>query len=135
LPLTKLAHAALGVAAMPFGVGLWVDGFAPELVARALGTALLGVGVVIAVRSARIGVECRDGIVRVRGLVRTRAVSRASIEAVTDLPALRWRDSKGRRRWTPIVFLGNSPGAFGHLNRHNAADVDRLRRWVTGPRP
>jgi hypothetical protein len=135
LPLTKLAHASLGVAAMGFGVGLWVDGFTPELIARALAAALLGVGAVIAVRSLRIGLECRDGVVRVRGLLRTRVVPRATIEEITGLPALRWRDSEGRRRWTPIVFLSDSPGAFSHFRRHNAAELDRLRRWITRPRP
>jgi hypothetical protein len=135
LPLTKLAHASLGVAAMPFGIGLWVDGFAPEPVARTLAAVLLGVGSVIAVRGLRIGVECRDGTVRVRGLLRTRVVPKASIEEVTSLPALRWRDSAGRRQWTPIVFLGDSPGAFSHSRRHNAAELNRLRKWITRPRP
>ena len=134
-PLSKLAHALLGVAAMPFGVGLWVDGFAPEPVAKALAAVLVGVGALVAARSARLSVECRDGVVRVRGLLRARAVPTERIEEITGLPALRWRDSEGRRRWTPIVFLGDSPGAFGHFRRHNAAEVDRLRRWITRPRP
>lgn len=135
LPLTKLAHASLGVAAVAIGVGLWGDGFAPEPVARALAALFSGIGAVVAVRSLRIGVECRDGSVRVRGLLRSRLVPRASIEGVTDFPALRWRDSAGRERWTPIAFLGDSPGAFSHYTRHNAAELDRLRRWITRPRP
>ena len=134
LPLTKLAHAALGVAAMALGVGLWSDGFPPEPVARALAAVLLSLGGVVAIRSWRIGVECRDGGVRVRGLLSTRLVPRASIEKVTKFPALRWRDSVGRRRWTPIAFLGDSPGAFSRYKRHNAAELDRLRRWITRPR-
>jgi hypothetical protein len=135
LPLSRVAHAFLGVAAMPFGVGLWVDGFTPEPAARGLAVAVLGIGALVAVRSLRLGVECRDGVVRVRGLLRTRVVPRASIEEITDLPALRWRDTAGRRRWTPIVFLGDSPGSFIHFRRHNAAELDRLRRWTTRPRP
>ena len=109
LPLTKLAHASLGVAAVPIGVGLWVDGFAPEPVVRALAAVLVSIGAVVAVRSLRIGVECWDGGVRVRGVLRTRLVPRSSIEEVTSFPALWWRDSAGRRRWTQSCSWATAP--------------------------
>ena len=112
MPLARVAHTALGVAVMAFGVGLWMDGFGPEPVARLLAAVVACVGAVIAVRSLRVGVECGDGAVRVRGLLRTRVVPGSSIEELTSFPALRWRDSAGRGRWTPIAFLSDSPGAL-----------------------
>jgi hypothetical protein len=135
LPLAKLAHASLGVAVSVLGVGLWVDGFAPEPAAKALAAIAVIVGALMVVRSVQIGVECRGGEVQVRGLVRRRLVPRASIEELTSFPALRWRDSAGRSRWTPIAFLSDSPAAFSHYKRHNAAELDRLRMWITRPRP
>ncbi len=130
LLIARFAHAFLGVVAMTFGYALWVDGFAPQPLSSTLAAAVFGVGAVITVRSFRIGVACRNGRVRVRGLLLTRVVAAGSIEEVTDFPALRWRDGAGRRRWTPIVFLGDSPRALSCFRRHNAVEVDRLRRWV-----
>jgi hypothetical protein len=134
LPIARLAHASLGVVAAAFGLGLWRDGFAPEPVATAIAAVLAGGGVVIVVRSVRMGVECRDGVVRVRGLLLTRVVPRASIDAVTDFPSLLWRDDKGRRRWTPVAFLYDSPRSLGQIRRHNASELERLRGWIRRPR-
>jgi hypothetical protein len=133
LPLGRAAHAGLGVVTVLFGVGLWVDGFAPAPVARALGAALLALGAVVAGRGLRVGVECSDGVVRVRGLLRTRVVPRARIEAVTGFPALVWRDPRGRRRWTPMVFLSSSSRSLARYSRHNEAEIQRLRSWVRRP--
>ena len=135
MPLARVAHASLGVAAMALGVGIWVDGFALEPAASVLAAVVVGIGAVVAVRSLRIGVECRDGTVRVRGLLRTRLVTKTSIEELTGFPALRWRDNAGRGRWTPIAFLGDNPGALSRYKRHNDAELDRLRRWIARPRP
>jgi hypothetical protein len=128
LPIARWAHASLGVVLVAIGAGLWRDRFAPEPVAMALAAVLAGVGVVV--RSMRMGVDCRDGVVRVRGLVLTRVVPRASIEEVTNFPSLVWRDAKGRRRWTPVAFLFDSPRSLSHIRRHNASELDRLRGWI-----
>ena len=104
----------------------------PEPVATVLAAALVGLGALVAVRSMRIGIECRNGAVRVRGLLRSRTVPRASIEDITRFPALRWRDRDGRRRWTPIVFLMDSSRGLDSFRRHNARELTRLRRWVRG---
>jgi hypothetical protein len=134
LPIARFAHASLGVVALVVGVGLWRDRSAPGLVAPALAVLLVGIGVVLVVRSVGMGVECRDGVVCVRGLFLTRTVPRVSIERVTTFPALMWRDDKGRRRWTPVMFLADSPRTWGYIRRYNASELDRLRGWIGRPR-
>jgi hypothetical protein len=130
-PAAGLAHAVLGSVPAAFAIGVWGDdGLLPEVVAAPVAAALVGLGILVAVRAIRMRVECRNGSVRVRGLLRDRAVPRTSIEDVTDFPALRWRDGAGRLRWTPVTFLMDGPRAFESYRRHNAREIDRLRRWV-----
>jgi hypothetical protein len=129
-PASRLAHAGLGVAAGALGVGVAQDGFAPEAAATILAALLVCLGLVIVIRSALIGVDCRDGQVRVRGLLLTRVVPRASVYEVTGFPALLWRDSGGRRRWTPVVFLMDSPRALPRFRQENFSNLVRLRRWI-----
>ena len=127
----RASHAVLGAVAGICGLGVWQDdGLMPEPVATVLAAALVGLGALVVVRSMRMGVECRNGAVRVRGLLLSRTVPRASIEDITPFPALRWRDSDGRRRWTPLVFLMDSSRGSDSFRRHNAGELTRLRRWV-----
>ena len=109
------------------GYGVWVDhGPVPDSLAATAAAGLVALGVLIAVRSMRLGVRCGNGAVRVRGLVLTRA----SIEDVTSFPALRWRDRAGRPRWTPIMWMAGSPRALDRYRAHNARELGRLRKWV-----
>jgi hypothetical protein len=81
-----------------------------------------------------MNVECRNGQVRVRGLFLTRVVPRDDVDGVTDFPALVWRDGGGRRRWTPIVFLMDSPRAPTRFRQENAWNLVRLRWWIADGR-
>jgi hypothetical protein len=132
--VSRLAHATLGVAAGALGLGVAVEGSLPGPIRAALAALLVGLGVVIVVRSRGLGVECRNGQVRVRGLLLTRVVPRADVDEVTDFPALVWRDGGGRRRWTPIVFLMDSPGALTRFRQENVSSLLRLRRWIADGR-
>jgi len=132
--VARLAHATLGVAAGALGLAVAAEESLPGAVRAVLAALLVFLGVVIVVRSRRIGVECRDGRVRVRGLLMTRVVPRADVDEVTDFPALVWRDGGGRRRWTPIVFLMDNPGALSRFRQENAASLVRLRRWIADGR-
>ncbi|AXG78159.1 hypothetical protein DVK44_11065 [Streptomyces paludis] len=87
---------------------------------------------VLAVRGYRAAVLCGGDRVRVRGLLRTRTISRAAITAVTDLPAIRWTDLSGRRRWTPVMALMSGGGEAAAVARWKEESLGRLRRWA-GP--
>jgi hypothetical protein len=130
LPAARVGHAFLGLTTAVAGVGVWLDRLGPKPLSPAVAVLLVGLGAVIAVRSLRMGVDCRNGVVEVRGLFFTRRVPRVRIDHVTGFPALRWRDDAGRCRWTPIVFLIDSPGTLSHVRRHNTEDLDRLRTWI-----
>lgn len=132
--IPRLAQATPAVAAGVLGLGAGAEDSLPGPVRAALAALLICLGVVIVVRSRRMGVECRNGQVRVRGLLLTRVVPRADVDEVTDFPALVWRDGAGRRRWTPIVFLMDSPRAPARFRQENVSSLARLRRWIADGR-
>ncbi len=130
-PTAKVAHASLGAACAALGVGLWAeDGLLTAAIGLPLAAGLVCLGVGVALRCARLGVECRNGTVRVRGLLLTRTVPRGNIDGISSFPALRWRDGADRRRWTPMVFFMSNPGGLDRHRRHVEESVRQLRRWV-----
>ena len=102
----------------------------PPWLAATLAPALVVVGVLVAVRALRMGVTCRNGTARVRGLLLSRAVPRVAVAEITDFPALSWQDATGRRRWTPLSFFGATGGVLDSMRNHNSEQLDLLRLWV-----
>jgi hypothetical protein len=94
--VSRIANAVPGVAVLVVGSGLSLDGpvapSGPGVVVSVL------VGVLLAVRGYRLGVDCRDVVVVVHGLLCSRRIPRAALTAVTIFRALRWRDGRGRTR-------------------------------------
>jgi hypothetical protein len=91
-------------------------------------------GVTLAVRGYRVGVECTAEQAIVRGHLWTRSVRRDSIFEVTSFPALRWRTSGGRVRWTPVLAFADSSGMLPFVLRHSEECTERLEHWARPPR-
>ncbi|WP_299039167.1 hypothetical protein [uncultured Pseudokineococcus sp.] len=87
-------------------------------------------GVYLAVRAPGCEVVCDQRGVVVRGWLWTRTVPRKAVVEVTDFPAVRWRDGRGRARWTPLSMFWTSPRMLPIFVDHSEHQVDRLRRWV-----
>lgn len=126
----RVAHTLLGLVPAGIAVEVWQDGTVPPWLAATFAPALAFLGVLVAVRALRMGVTCRDGTARVRGLLLSRAVPRVAVTEVTDFPALRWQDATGRRRWTPLSCSGTTGGVLGSVRDHNSEQLGILRRWV-----
>ena len=75
----RVAHALLGLVPAGTGVEVWQDEAVPPWLAATLAPALVVLGVLVAVRALRIGLTCRDGTARVRGLLLSRAVPRVAV--------------------------------------------------------
>lgn len=128
----RIGHALLGLVPAGIGVEIWQDEAVPPWLAATLAPALVVLGARVAVRALRMGLTCRDGTARVRGLLLSRAVPRVAVTEVTDFPALRWQDATGRRRWTPLCFFGVTGGVLEAVRDHNSEQLGILRRWVRG---
>ncbi len=87
-------------------------------------------GAVWLVRIPRLGVFGVAGIVTVRGHFWSRSIPRASVDALTDFPALLWRAGNGRRRWTPLLMFVTTGGVLAFVVRHNEEQLARLERWL-----
>jgi len=129
LPVTRVANATPGLVLTAVGVALSLD---VELAPWRwpLGVAAVVLGCYLAVRGPRAEVVCDSSNVRVRSLLRTRVVARAAVLEVSDWSALRWSDSSGRRRWTPLVMFAITPRMLRSAVHHHREQVKRLRRWV-----
>jgi hypothetical protein len=128
LLVSRVASAVPGAGIVVAGVGTFSGG-TPALCAGGIVGSVL-VGVLLAVRGFRLGVDCRDDVVIVRGLVWNRRIPRRAVAAVTDFPALRWRDERGRIRWTPVIAFAELGGSIPVVARHNGVCVDRLRQLL-----
>jgi hypothetical protein len=88
---------------------------------------------VLAVRGYRLGVEYTREHATVRGYLGTRTVARSSIVEVTGFPALGWRTTGGRTRWTPILAFVEAGRVLPVVSRHNEQCMERLHRWAQSP--
>ncbi|MDQ0933654.1 hypothetical protein [Streptomyces turgidiscabies] len=91
---------------------------------------VLFVAVVIAVRGHRLSVTCENAELTVRGYLRTRTIPRSSITEITALPAVRWTDPKGNRRWSPMWVLARSPAEFAVITASKERQIAALRNWL-----
>jgi len=87
-------------------------------------------GAYLAVRAPGCEVVCDQRGVVVRGWLWTRTMPRRAVLEVTDFPAVRWRDGRGRPRWTPLSMLWTSSRMLPVFVAHSQEQVRRLRRWV-----
>jgi hypothetical protein len=87
-------------------------------------------GIVLAWRGYRMGAETRGSSVTVRGLLRTRVISRAAITGITDFPAIVWTDPVGNKHWSPVLAFQTPPVTLSGIAEHHAACLRRLRQWA-----
>ncbi|MGY1499613.1 hypothetical protein ACW4TU_24045 [Streptomyces sp. QTS52] len=91
---------------------------------------VLFVSVIIAVRGYRLSVSCKDTELTVRGYLRTRTTPRSSITEITDFPAVRWTDSGGRGRWSPLWVFHIGPHETARMTAAKHRNLAALRRWL-----
>ncbi|MEU6227151.1 hypothetical protein [Streptomyces sp. NPDC047042] len=99
----RIANSCLGV--LPGVASVLYGAQATAVVPRLWAGLVLVFSVVIAVRGYRLSIACGEAGLTVRGYLRTRTIPRSSITAITDFPAVRWTDPRGRRRWSPMLVL------------------------------
>lgn len=83
----------------------------------------------------RVGVVCEEAAIEVHGLFRRRRIPREEIIAVTNFPAVRWKSSSGRVRWSPIFAFANPGRVVPFVERHNEAAVAILQDWQADAKP
>jgi len=129
LAVSRAVNVAPGVGLVVLAWAMVLDG---DLGVWRWPAAVLSIsaGLYMAVRGPRAEVVCDERGVVVRGLLWTRAVPRRAVVEVTDFPALRWRDDRGRARWTPLTMFVSYPTLLPVHVRHSEEQVRRLRRWV-----
>lgn len=124
--MTRFANTAPGFAWAV--LGLWVAtrpslepvGF-PVLCFFALSAVWL------VVRGYRMAVIVKSGSVTVRGFLWSRTIPRDAVLDLTVLPAIRWRDRRGRRRWSPLVMFVAPAYVVSAVGEHNRATIRSLR--------
>ncbi|MDX3456127.1 hypothetical protein PV396_30005 [Streptomyces sp. ME02-8801-2C] len=99
----RIANSCLGVVPAAGSVLYAVQ--ATAVVPRLWACLGLFFSVVVAVRGYRLSIACGEAELTVRGYLRTRTIPRSSITAITGFPAVRWTDSRGRGRWSPLWVL------------------------------
>ncbi|MFF7279552.1 hypothetical protein [Streptomyces griseorubiginosus] len=129
----RLANSGLGV--VPAAGSLVYTAQASDVYPRLAGCTVLVVCVVIAVRGYRLGVSCRDAELTVRGYLWTRTIPRGSITEITGFPAVRWTDSRGRGRWSPLWAFHTSSREPTRTTAAKAQSTEALRRWLRPGRP
>jgi hypothetical protein len=133
LRITRAANVAPGIAVI--AVGVVRGALASHAGVRAAVVAVVVVGAWLAVRGYRIAVVVDSRSVTVRGLLWSRRVPRDAVLEVTRLAGLRWRDGRGRRRWTPLVMFMESSGRLKTSRRVNQTSLRELSAAlnVAGP--
>ena len=96
---------------------------------------VVGLGVVLAVRGYRMAVIVAGRVVTVRGLLRSRVIPRAAVEALrgdvflllADAPTLSWHDETGKVHRTRLWMFGEPGRQFADVTGHNRRSIDNLR--------
>jgi hypothetical protein len=81
-------------------------------------------GLVLAVRGYRLSVRCDSKALIVRGMFRSRRISKLSIRAITVFPAVRWSSSSGRIAWTPIIAFAELGRTVPQVTRRNEDAIE-----------
>lgn len=126
--VSRIANTVPGMSVLVVGGGLSLNG--PVALAGPGVAASVLVGVLLAVRGYRLGVDSRGDVVVVHGLLRSRRIPRAALAAVTVFPAFRWRDGRGRTRWTPVIAFADLSGSIAVVEQHNQKCIDLLEQLV-----
>ena len=93
---------------------------------------IIAVNVALTTRWIRAGVIIHDDSITYRGYLWSRTISRHRIIEVTSAKALRWIDSRGTTRRTPLVAFWNIPRNTTGMDIHNDDVVLSIRRWHSG---
>ena len=134
LMFTRIVQAALWVVIAALVVGYLIDSQGLEPVGVVIALVVLAVGVVLAVRSYRMGVRYGPEGIEVHGLLLNRRIAKDQISKITNFPAVRWQSADGRSHWTPIfAFAGYGQLAFSH--RYNQFSILQLQTWNDERRP
>jgi hypothetical protein len=91
-------------------------------------------GVAIAIRGWNLSVEIKGPQLVVHGYLRDRTIPKRAVLEVTSGATVKWRDAKGRTRWTPIWAFNSPPGEPRATSVHKAQCRHRIARWA-GVRP
>lgn len=83
----------------------------------------------------RLGVVCDSDNIEVHGLFRSRRIPREEIVAITNFPAVRWKNAAGQSRWTPIFAFANPGRVVPFVERHNEAAIAILQAWQADDKP
>jgi hypothetical protein len=92
--------------------------------------AVIALGVTLAVRGFRMGVEIGSQHVKVRGFLWTRTVPRHTVRGLTGFPALRWQTASGRARWSPLIMFFDGLDALTFVSRHDQRCLETLMRTL-----
>ncbi|MEW2117394.1 hypothetical protein AB0945_19825 [Streptomyces sp. NPDC005474] len=126
--LGRIANSCLG--ALPAAGSILYAAQTTGTFPRLSACLVLCVSVVIAVRGYWLSVTCENAELTVRGYLRTRTIPRSSITEITDLPAVRWTDPKGNRRWSPLWVLARSPDEIAGITASKDRQIAALRTWL-----
>jgi hypothetical protein len=134
LLITRICNASV----WPLLVGVVVIALRDDLpLAVVIVGALVCVGaaVYLAMLGWRLGVVFDADGIEVHGLLRSRKIAKEEIVAITNFPAVRWKNADGKSRWTPIFAFANPGRVIPLVERHNEAAISILQDWQTDSKP
>ena len=132
IPMLRFLNAFACLVGGLLAVGLATE--LPEAVGPFAGIVALAAGLVVAVRAYRMAVILGERDIVVRGLFRSRRIDRSAVLYVSAHPALRWRDARGRVRWTPLTMFYDSGRTLPRFKRYLDEPADELARRLGVPR-
>ncbi|WP_123955439.1 hypothetical protein [Frondihabitans sp. 762G35] len=94
-----------------------------------IGVLAIVFGIVTAIRIPRARVTLRQDQMVVYGQLWSRTIPRQSITSITPWPFVKWTDSRGRKRSTPVSVL-NARGALPKFAEHAHEGRDVLHKWA-----
>ncbi|ADB29428.1 hypothetical protein Kfla_0304 [Kribbella flavida DSM 17836] len=127
--LSRVAQAGLWLVVGVGIVAALLDGAGARSWVPAVAVVVIAASGVLAVRAYRVGATYGPDGIEVRGYFRTRRIQRNQVTQVTDFPAVRWKDTNGKPRWTPISAFSGSSGQLRMIERHNAVCLALLQLW------
>ncbi|GAA1603278.1 hypothetical protein GCM10009789_66610 [Kribbella sancticallisti] len=126
--ISRIAQTVLWLALAGIVIGYLIDTQGFEPVPLAISGLALALGVLLAVRSQRMGVRYGPDGIEVRGILLSRRIPRSQIVRITNFPAVRWTTEAGKGRWTPI-FAFYGIGQLASVERYNQFCILQLQTW------